>query len=257
MSVFAAPTTLHWARQAVPAAQASVAEAALTAAKPLDTPARGLVTVDQDRPFQRTMSVTVPVPPSEASTPTAQAPEAEMAATPVSSLPAGRSGVLAFDQDVPFQPRMRAGTFVPGAHLASDFLSRGAVTPDRLRQAAMALAAARTAMGVTALAAPSLIWRPWVGDTRGVPARVRAPCRQRVRPARRAPGLIAAQVRLSALTRGALEPGQVGGHCQPQLIGERRWMIGRDQGQICGVHHAQTLRPPPATTKPANPPGAA
>jgi hypothetical protein len=46
------------------------------------------------------------------------------------------------------------------------------MTPDRLRQAAMALAVGRTAMGVTALAAPSLIWRPWVGDTRGVPARV-------------------------------------------------------------------------------------
>jgi hypothetical protein len=46
------------------------------------------------------------------------------------------------------------------------------VTPDRLRQAAIALAAARTAMGVTALAAPSRIWRPWVGDARGVPARV-------------------------------------------------------------------------------------
>jgi hypothetical protein len=36
----------------------------------------------------------------------------------------------------------------------------------------MALAAGRIAMGVTALAAPSLIWRPWVGDTRGIPARV-------------------------------------------------------------------------------------
>ena len=59
-----------------------------------------------------------------------------------------------------------------GSAVASDFLSRRAVTPDRLRQAAMALAVGRTAMGVTALAAPSLIWRPWVGDTRGVPARV-------------------------------------------------------------------------------------
>jgi hypothetical protein len=36
----------------------------------------------------------------------------------------------------------------------------------------MALATGRTAMGVTALAAPSVIWRPWVGDARGVPARV-------------------------------------------------------------------------------------
>src|SRR5262245_28038505 len=56
--------------------------------------------------------------------------------------------------------------------MAFDFLSRGAVTPARLRQTAMALAVGRTAMGVTALAAPSLIWRPWVGDTRSVPARV-------------------------------------------------------------------------------------
>jgi hypothetical protein len=56
--------------------------------------------------------------------------------------------------------------------VTSDLLSREGVTPDRLRQAAMALAVGRTAMGVTALAAPSLIWRPWVGDTRGVPARV-------------------------------------------------------------------------------------
>jgi hypothetical protein len=56
--------------------------------------------------------------------------------------------------------------------VASDFLSRGGVTPDRLRQAAVALAVGRTAMGVTALAAPSLIWHPWVGDTHGVPARV-------------------------------------------------------------------------------------
>jgi hypothetical protein len=56
--------------------------------------------------------------------------------------------------------------------VTSDFLSRGVVTPDRLRQAAKALAVARTAMGVTALAAPSVIWRPWVGETRGVPARV-------------------------------------------------------------------------------------
>jgi hypothetical protein len=56
--------------------------------------------------------------------------------------------------------------------VTSDFLRGGAVTPDRLRQAAKALAVGRTAMGVTALVAPSLIWRPWVGDTGGVPARV-------------------------------------------------------------------------------------
>jgi hypothetical protein len=59
-----------------------------------------------------------------------------------------------------------------GGAVSSDFLSSGAMTPDRLRQAAMALAVGRAAMGVTALAAPSLIWRPWVGDARGVPVRV-------------------------------------------------------------------------------------
>jgi hypothetical protein len=41
----------------------------------------------------------------------------------------------------------------------------------------MALAVGRIVMGVTALATPSLIWRPWVGDARGVHGRVlgRAP----------------------------------------------------------------------------------
>jgi hypothetical protein len=47
-----------------------------------------------------------------------------------------------------------------------------ALAAGRLRHAAMALALGRTAMGVTALAAPSLMWRPWIGDTGGVPARV-------------------------------------------------------------------------------------
>ena len=49
-----------------------------------------------------------------------------------------------------------------------------------------------------------------------------------------------------ALVRNfSCQPGQVGGHCQPQLISKRRQVIGRDAGQICGAHHAQTLRPSP------------
>jgi hypothetical protein len=40
------------------------------------------------------------------------------------------------------------------------------------RGAATAIAAARTAIGVVALVSPSLVTRPWIGDARGVPARV-------------------------------------------------------------------------------------
>jgi hypothetical protein len=40
------------------------------------------------------------------------------------------------------------------------------------RGAATAIAAARTAIGVVALVSPSLVARPWIGDGRGVPARV-------------------------------------------------------------------------------------
>jgi len=41
---------------------------------------------------------------------------------------------------------------------------------------------------------------------------------------------------------GAREPGQAGSHRQPQLIGERHQMIGRDRRQVGEVRHAQTLR---------------
>lgn len=56
--------------------------------------------------------------------------------------------------------------------MTSDFVSRGPVSADRPRQAAMALAVVRVAIGVTALATPSLVSRPWVGDGRDVTARV-------------------------------------------------------------------------------------
>ncbi len=45
------------------------------------------------------------------------------------------------------------------------------------------------------------------------------------------------------LPGGAGEAGQIGGHRQPQLVSERRWMIGRYGRQVCEAHHAQTLRP--------------
>jgi hypothetical protein len=42
-----------------------------------------------------------------------------------------------------------------------------------------------------------------------------------------APGQIAAEVRFGALTGGALEVGQIGSHCQTQLVSERRQRIRR------------------------------
>ena len=65
---------------------------------------------------------------------------------------------------------------------------------------------------------------------------------QRIQATFRAPGQVAAQVGLGVLAGGALEPGQVGSHRQPQLISERHRTIGRDGRQLGEVHHAQTLR---------------
>lgn len=45
------------------------------------------------------------------------------------------------------------------------------------------------------------------------------------------------------LVRRDLRAGQVGSHCQAQLVSERRWLIGGDEPQVCEAHHAQTLRP--------------
>ena len=50
-------------------------------------------------------------------------------------------------------------------------------------------------------------------------------------------------VRFGVLAGGALEAGQVGGYCQPQLISERPGMTGEDGGQLSIVHHDLTLRP--------------
>jgi hypothetical protein len=73
---------------------------------------------------------------------------------------------------------------------------------------------------------------------------------QRVQAAFSAPGKVAAQVGLGVLTGGALEAGQVGGHCQPQLISERHQTIGGDGREFGEVHHAQTLRLPLALATP-------
>jgi hypothetical protein len=70
------------------------------------------------------------------------------------------------------------------------------------------------------------------------------------------PGQVAAQIGLGVITGGALEPGQVGGHRQPQLISDRHQMIGRDGRQFGEGHHVQTLRPPLPVANPANAPGA-
>ena len=71
---------------------------------------------------------------------------------------------------------------------------------------------------------------------------VRAPRGQWVKSALCAPGEVAAQVGRDVLAGGALETGQVGSHCQPQLISERRRTIRGEGCQVREVHHAQTLR---------------
>jgi hypothetical protein len=86
---------------------------------------------------------------------------------------------------------------------------------------------------------------------------VRAPRGQRVQAAFGAPGQVAAQVGLGVLAGGTLETGQIGRHCQPQLISDLHQRIGRDGRQFGEVHHAQTRRPPPSPAKPANTPDAA
>jgi len=82
----------------------------------------------------------------------------------------------------------------------------------------------------------------------------RAACAQRVQAAFGAPGQVAAQIGLGVVAGGTLEPGQVGSHCQPQLISERDQVIRWARRQAGEVRHAQTLRLLPA---PANAPGAA
>jgi hypothetical protein len=57
---------------------------------------------------------------------------------------------------------------------------------------------------------------------------MRAPRGQRVQATIGTPDKEAAQVRFGVLAGGALEPGQIGGHRQPQLISERHKTIEGD-----------------------------
>jgi len=75
---------------------------------------------------------------------------------------------------------------------------------------------------------------------------------QRVQAPLGAPGQIAAQVGLGVLTGGALEAGQVGRHCQPQLTGERLGRIRGGGGKLGEGRHALTLQRLAATVKPAS-----
>jgi hypothetical protein len=59
-----------------------------------------------------------------------------------------------------------------------------------------------------------------------VQLQVLPPGSQRVEAALGAPGQIAAQIRFGVLSGGALEAGQVGSHCQSQLVSEQGGRIG-------------------------------
>jgi hypothetical protein len=51
------------------------------------------------------------------------------------------------------------------------------------------------------------------------------------------------------LAGGALEAGQVGSYCQPQLVGERRQRMRGHGGQVGEGLHALTMRRLPITVK--------
>jgi hypothetical protein len=57
---------------------------------------------------------------------------------------------------------------------------------------------------------------------------MRAPRGQRVQATVGTPEKEAAQVRFGVIAGGALEPGQIGSYCQPQLISERHKTIEGD-----------------------------
>ena len=76
---------------------------------------------------------------------------------------------------------------------------------------------------------------------------VRAARDQRVQVAFGAPGQIAAQIGFGVLTGGALETGQVGGSCEPQLISDRRQTIRWEEprsGKFIMPRHCACSRPP-------------
>jgi len=72
---------------------------------------------------------------------------------------------------------------------------------------------------------------------------------ERVQAVLGAPGKVTAQVGFGVLAGGALEAGQVGGHCQPQPVGERFRRIGGRGDQLGEGGHALTLQRPAVTVK--------
>ena len=61
---------------------------------------------------------------------------------------------------------------------------------------------------------------------------MRATCGQRVQAMFGAPNQVAAQIGFGVVTGGAFESGEVGSYRQPQLIGYRHQVIGRDEGKV-------------------------
>ena len=55
---------------------------------------------------------------------------------------------------------------------------------------------------------------------------MRAPGQERVQAALGAPGEIAAQIGAGVVSGGGLEPGKIGGHCEPQPISMRNQSAG-------------------------------
>ena len=82
-----------------------------------------------------------------------------------------------------------------------------------------------------------------------VQLQVRPPRGQRVQAPPGAPGQVAAQVRFGVLAGGPREAGQVGGHCQPQPVGERLRRIGGREGQLGKSRHTLTLQRLTVTVK--------
>ncbi len=82
-----------------------------------------------------------------------------------------------------------------------------------------------------------------------VQLQVRAPRDERVHAVFGAPVQVAAQVGLGVLTGGALEAGEVGGHCEPQPVSKWLRWIGRIEDQLSECRHAMTLRGAAVTVK--------
>src|SRR5262249_40652172 len=100
----------------VPAAQALLADAAVTPSRPLmlaEPPGLGLLTAAHLEPFQCTIRVLL-APPMSSAWPAAQALFAELAPIAVRALsPVRGSGLVICDHFVPFQCRMSVWVLVP------------------------------------------------------------------------------------------------------------------------------------------------